>query len=415
VGAPPGECDLAVVGGGIVGLAVARELKRRRPGLAVVVLERADAVATGQTGANSGVIHAGIYYAPGSLKARLCVEGARELYEYCERNDIRHERCGKVIVARHEGELGRLDELERRGTANGVPGLRRLSPEGLREVEPHCSGVAALHSPATGIVDFADVARALAAELEKGGTPVVTDCAVKRVERRPGRIGLVHGGSGRAGRARLAGGAGRADPAGPEAHGETRARFAVFCAGASADRLAVAAGAPTDPRIVPFRGAYLYLRPGREHLVRSLIYPVPDPALPFLGVHLSRHVDGRVSLGPTALLAPRALRDVAWPGTWRLVRRWWRTGLTEIRHVVDRRALAAAAAEYVPEISPKDLDRGFAGLRAQALARDGTLVDDFVVSETERALHVRNAPSPAATSAFALARLIADRAEPGLD
>jgi L-2-hydroxyglutarate oxidase len=388
--APPAECDLAVVGGGIVGLAVARELTRRRPDLSAVVLERAPVIASGQTGANSGVIHAGIYYAPGSLKARLCVAGAAELYEFCDEHGVRYERCGKVIVARDEGEVGRLDELERRGRANGVPGLRRLSPRELREIEPHCRGVAALHSPATGIVDFAEVAGALASELEENGVPVVTGCGVEDVERRPGRIGLVHG-------------------------GETRARFAVFCAGAAADRLAVAAGASPDPRIVPFRGAYLYLRPERAELVRSLVYPVPDPSLPFLGVHLSRHIDGHVSLGPTALLAPRAARDLTWPGTWRMARRWWRTGLTEIHHAVSRRALAAAAADYVPEIGPRDFDGGFAGLRAQAVGRDGTLVDDFVVSETERALHVRNAPSPAATSSLALARLIADRAEPGLE
>jgi (S)-2-hydroxyglutarate dehydrogenase len=388
--APPAECDLAVVGGGIVGLAVARELTRRRPDLKAVVLERAPELATGQTGANSGVIHAGIYYAPGSLKARLCGEGAAEMYEFCERHEIPHERCGKVIVARHEGELGRLDELERRGEANGVPGLRRLTGAELREIEPHCRGVAALHSPATGIVDFADVARSLARELEENGTPVVTGCGVDAVERRPGRVGLVRSG------------------------GETRARFAVFCAGAAADRLAVAAGADPDPRIVPFRGAYLYLRPERAELVRSLIYPVPDPSLPFLGVHLSRHIDGHVSLGPTALLAPRAARDLAWPGTWRMARRWWRTGITEIRHALSRGALAAAAADYVPEIGPRDFDGGFSGIRAQALGRDGKLVDDFVVSETERALHVRNAPSPAATSSFALARLIADRAEPAM-
>jgi L-2-hydroxyglutarate oxidase len=390
VSVAPEECDLVVVGGGILGLAVARELTRRRPTLSAVVLERAGAVATGQTGNNSGVIHAGIYYAPGSLKARLCVAGARELYDYCERHSIRHERCGKVIVARHEGELGRLDELERRGRANGVPGLRRLSPGELREIEPHCRGVAALHSPATGIVDFAEVTRALAGELDGFGIPVVTGCAVEGVESRQGRVALVHG------------------------LGQTRARFAVFCAGAGSDRLAVAAGASPDPRIVPFRGAYRYLRPKRRGLVRSLIYPVPDPALPFLGVHLSRHIDGHVSLGPTALLAPRALHDLTWPGTWRMARRWWRTGYTEIRHALSRRALAQAAAEYIPEIRPRDFRGGFAGVRAQAVARDGELVDDFVVSETERALHVRNAPSPAATSAFALARLIADRAEPGL-
>ncbi len=386
----PEECDLAVVGGGILGLAVARELTRRHPGLSAAVLERSSAVAGGQTGANSGVIHAGIYYLPGSLKAQLCVEGARAMYEFCEQEGIRHERCGKVIVALDDSELGRLDELERRGRENQVPGLRRLSAAELGEIEPHCRGVAALHSPETGIVDFADVARALAAQLSSAGTPVVTNCGVDGVESRPGRIALQHNGS------------------------ETRARFAVFCAGVGSDRLAVMAGASPDPRIVPFRGAYLYLRPERTDLVRSMIYPVPDPALPFLGVHLTRHIDGHVSLGPTALLAPRSPGDLAWPGTIRMGLKWWRTGITEIRHALSRRALARAAADYVPVLGPGDFDGGFAGKRAQALGRDGKLVDDFVVSETERALHVRNAPSPAATSSLALARLIADRAEPGL-
>jgi (S)-2-hydroxyglutarate dehydrogenase len=391
VTAAPGECDLVVVGGGILGLAVARELARRHAARSVAVLERAREVATGQTGRNSGVIHAGIYYLPGSLKARMCVAGARELYAYCEERGIPFERCGKVIVARNEAELPRLDELERRGRENGVPGLKRLSAEGLSEIEPHCRGVAALHSPYTGIIDFAEVARSIARDLEGDGVAVVTGCGVSGIEQREGRIALVHSG------------------------GETCARFAVFCAGAASDRLAVAAGAAPDPRIVPFRGAYVYLRPERRDLVRTLIYPVPDPSLPFLGVHLSRHIDGEVSLGPTALLAPRQLRHLAWPGTWRMARRWWRTGLGEIRHAASRKSLAAAAAEYVPEIRPEDFDGGFAGVRAQALGRDGKLVDDFVVSETERTLHVRNAPSPAATSSLALARLIADRAEPGLD
>src|SRR5918999_2063477 len=229
--APPAECDLAIVGGGIVGLASARELTRRRPDLKAVVLERAPVPATGQTGANSGVIHAGIYYAPGSLKARLCVAGAAEMYEFCERHEIPHERCGKVIVARNESELARLDELERRGQANGVPGLRRLTGAELREIEPHCRGVAALHSPATGIVDFADVARALARELEESGTPVVAGCRVDGVESRPGRIGLLHSGGGRGGARRRGGGRiknGASGPGGGRA-GETRARFAVFC------------------------------------------------------------------------------------------------------------------------------------------------------------------------------------------
>jgi 2-hydroxyglutarate dehydrogenase len=387
----PEECDLAVVGGGILGLAVARELKRRRPSLSAVVLEAGPAVAGGQTGANSGVIHAGIYYQPGSLKARLCVEGAREMYEFCDEHEIRYDRCGKVIVARDSGELPALDELERRGRENEVPGLRRLSASELAEVEPHCQGVAALHSPATGIVDFSEVARALAGQLSAAGTPVVTNCGIEGVTSRSGRIGLVHDSS------------------------ETRARFAVFCAGVGSDKLAVAAGASPDPRIVPFRGAYLYLRPEKRDLVKSLIYPVPDPSLPFLGVHLTRHIDGNVSLGPTALLAPRGMGDLLWPGTIRMGLKWWRTGITEIRHRLSKRTLARAAADYVPELGPGDFNGGFAGRRAQALGRDGKLVDDFVVSETERALHVRNAPSPAATSSLALARLIADRAEPGLD
>jgi (S)-2-hydroxyglutarate dehydrogenase len=375
VAVAPEECDLAVVGGGILGLAVARELTRRRPGLSAVVLERGPAVAGGQTGANSGVIHAGIYYAPGSLKAQLCVEGARDMYDFCDEHGIRYDRCGKVIVARDESELPALDELERRGGANEVPGLRRLSAGELREVEPACVGVAALHSPATGIVDFSEVARALASELSEGGTPVALDHGIRSVRAANGRIALGH------------------------EQGETRARFAVFCA---------------DPRIVPFRGAYLYLKPDKRELVRSLIYPVPDPSLPFLGVHLTRHIDGNVSLGPTAMLAPRGVGDLVWPGTFRMALKWWRTGITEIRHRLFQRTLAKAAADYVPALEPGDFAGGFAGRRAQALGRDGKLVDDFVVSETERALHVRNAPSPAATSSLALARLIADRAEPGL-
>jgi L-2-hydroxyglutarate oxidase len=276
---PPSQCDLAVVGAGILGLAVARELVERRPGAGVVVLEREDEVGVHQTGHNSGVIHAGIYYAPGSLKAKLCVEGASALYEFCERHGVPHERCGKVIVARDESELPALEELERRGRANAVPGLRRVGAGELLELEPHAAGVGALHSPATGIVDFPAVARALAEQVREAGGAVVTGCAVEGVREGGRGVRLRH------------------------ALGETAARRAVFCAGAWADRLAVAAGAPADPRIVPFRGAYLKLKPGRRELVRSMIYPVPDPRLPFLGVHLTRHVDGEVLVGPTALLA----------------------------------------------------------------------------------------------------------------
>jgi (S)-2-hydroxyglutarate dehydrogenase len=396
----PSRCDLAIVGGGIVGLAVARELTRRYPRASVGVLEREAEVATHQTGHNSGVIHAGVYYTPGSLKARLCVEGARELYTYCENHGIASEACGKVIVATDPTELERLEELERRGKANGVPGLRRLDAGGIEALEPHARGIAGLHSPSTGIVDFPAVARAYAHDVLEAGGAVATGCGVEGVEAKATGLRLLH------------------------AHGATEAKHAIFCAGAWADRLAVAAGASPDPRIVPFRGAYLRLKPERRDLVRSLIYPVPDPSLPFLGVHLTKHIDGDVLIGPTALLAGARdayelrrvrrgdiLDTLAWPGSWRMFRNWWRTGLTELHHATQRSAFVRAAARYVPELELSDVEPAFAGVRAQALARDGRLVDDFVFSATERALHVRNAPSPAATSSLAIARYVVDETE----
>ena len=383
-----------------MGLAVAREALLRRPDDRVVVLEREAAVGRHQTGRNSGVVHAGIYYAPGSLKARLCVAGARELAEYCEATDVPLARPGKVIVAVRPEELARLEELERRGRRNGVPALRRIGPSELAEIEPHVRGHAALHSPTTGTVDFGRVAEVLAAEVRARGGAVAASCPVSRPEPVGRRVRL------------------------PHPTGEVRARGAAFCAGPWSDGLARAAGAPADPRIVPFKGAYLRLRPERRHLVRGLVYPVPEPELPFLGIHLTRHLDGEVLVGPTAL--PAASRDVhrpwrpaardlyatvSWPGTWRLARRQWRSAAAELHRTLSRRALASEAARYVPEITAGDLGPAFAGIRAQALARDGQLIDDFVVSETERSIHVRNAPSPAATAAIPLARLIVDRLE----
>jgi L-2-hydroxyglutarate oxidase len=393
--------DLVVVGAGILGLAVAREALLRDPGLSVRVIEREDRVGAHQTGHNSGVVHAGIYYAPGSLKARLCVEGARDLYAFCDEHGIRAERCGKVIVATSDAEVPGLDALEWRGRQNGVPGLRRLDRRQLRELEPHAEGVAALHSPATGIADFPAVARALAADVTARGGRITLGCAVTGVDTsRPGEVVL------------------------ETSEGAIAGRHAVFCAGAWSDRLAVLAGAPADPRIVPFRGAYLRLRPERRELVNALIYPVPDPALPFLGVHLTKHVDGDVLVGPTALMAPARdayrlrrvrPRDLAatlgWPGTYRMARRFWRTGIAEMGYAANRAAFVRAAQRYVPELREDDVLPGPSGVRAQALGRDGALVDDFVISHTGRALHVRNAPSPAATSSLAIARLIADRAQ----
>ena len=392
------RCDLAVVGGGILGLAVASELLSRHAGLRITVFERETGVGRHQTGSNSGVIHAGIYYKPGSLKARLCVDGMQRLYAFCDEHGIRYERCGKVIVATEPSELGRLDDLEARGRANGVPGLRRIGPEELRELEPHARGIAALHSPSTGIIDFAEVANALARRLREAGAEVATSCEVHRLERRNGAVTVSHAG------------------------GETLATRAVVCAGAWTDRLAVGAGAPADPRIVPFRGAYLRLRPDKRELVRGLIYPVPDPDLPFLGVHLTKRIDGEVLLGPTALLVGardayklwrvRAadLRDtLSWPGTWRMLGKFHRTALQELRLAVSRKAFADACARYVPDLRASDVIAGPAGVRAQALGRDGALVDDFVINELEPMMFVRNAPSPAATSSLAIASSLADR------
>jgi 2-hydroxyglutarate dehydrogenase len=363
------------------------------------VLERERGIAAHQSGHSSGVIHAGIYYAPGSLKARLCVAGARRLYEYCSEHGIKARRTGKVIVATRPDEIPRLDELERRGDANGVPGLERIDPQGLREIEPHASGIAALHSPNTGVVDFPAVAAAYAADAGRAGARLVHGCEVTGLRPLGAGVALAHAG------------------------GETIASKAVVCAGPWADRLAVAAGADPDPRVVPFRGAYLQIRPERAGLVRSNIYPVPDPELPFLGMHLTRTAADEVLLGPTALfvgardayrLGRVRARDLSeslrWPGTWRLFGRFWRTGATELRHALSRRAFVAECRRYVPELRPEDVVRSdHSGVRAQAVGRDGALIDDFVISETERTVHVRNAPSPAATSALPLAEEIADR------
>jgi (S)-2-hydroxyglutarate dehydrogenase len=393
--------DTAIVGAGILGLAVARELLERRPGDRVIVVEQAQRIGEHQTSHNSGVIHAGVYYTPGSLKAQLCVDGAARMYAYCEQHGIEARRIGKLIIATNEREVFALDELERRATANGVPGIRRISAHEIPEIEPHARGLAALHSPNTGIVDFRAVAEQFARDIQARGGQL--------------RLGWTLTGLAEVNRSlRLTS---------AEADG-IEAKRAVFCAGLWSDRLAVRAGAPQDPRIVPFRGGYLRLRADRRELVRSLIYPVPDPNLPFLGVHLTPHIDGQVLAGPSALLVaardaygiakvnPRDVRDtLLWPGSWRMARRWWRYGLTEMRMAASRRAFAKAASRYVPALTAQDFEPAFGGVRAQAVSRDGSLVDDFVLSSTPRAIHVRNAPSPAATSSLALAARIADAAD----
>jgi (S)-2-hydroxyglutarate dehydrogenase len=370
--------DVLVAGGGIVGLATARALALR--GLSVVVLEREARLGQHQTTHNSGVIHAGIYYAPGSLKARLCVEGAAALYEYCADKGIEAVRCGKLVVAVRRDELPRLDEIERRARANGVQGLARLGPDEIATIEPHARGLSALHSPNTGMVDFGAVAAAYAADIEAHGGEIRRRAPVAALVEHEDHVAAL-------------------TPA-----GGVEARRAVACAGAWSDRLALASGARPDVRIVPFRGAYLTLTDAE--LVRGQIYPVPDPALPFLGVHLSRTVAGEVLVGPTALLVPRRA-PLRWPGTWRVMRRWWRTGLTEIAHAASRRLLLREARQFVPQID--SVGPGPHGYRAQAVARDGGLVDDFLLARTGRAVHVLNAPSPAATASLAIAELVADR------
>jgi L-2-hydroxyglutarate oxidase len=397
------DADFAVVGAGIVGLAVARELTRRHPMASVVVLDKESDVGVHQTGHNSGVVHGGVYYEPGSLKARLCVEGARLMYEFCEEHGVAYERCGKLIVARGSEELGRLDALEARGVANRVPGLRRIRGSAIPEIEPHAVGVAALHAPDTGIVDYREVCRAMQRELVAHGADIVLGVAVTALTADAGRPRIVH------------------------TAGSLRAGTVVVCAGLWADRLARAAGASPDPRIVPFRGAYLHLAPDTDPVVRGMVYPVPDPRLPFLGVHVTKHIDGSVSLGPTAMLVPSRdayrlrtvrARDVwetlTWPGTWSVIRTHWRIGARELHMALRKRAFVKAAAHYVPRLSMKDLAGATsAGIRAQAVTRSGRLVDDFVISQVGDVHHVRNAPSPAATSAFALARELVDRIERG--
>ncbi len=399
------SADVVVVGAGIVGLAVAREILRRHRDLTMIVVEAESDVARHQTGHNSGVIHSGVYYSPGSLKARLCVEGSSLMYDYCDEHAIAYERCGKLIVALDDDEMAGLDELERRGRANLVPGLRRLRADEIADVEPGCRGVAALHSPNTGIVDYHRVASTMARELRDQGVTFHFDTRVRSLER-SGGITTLHTDT-----------------------GALRASYVVSCAGLWSDRLAVGAGADPDPRIVPFRGAYLTLNKTSHPVVRGLVYPVPDPALPFLGVHVTRLINGDVVLGPSALLvfardgyrvSTLRWRDVVdtvtWPGTWRLARHFWRAGAREIMMATSRRRFLDDVARYVPAAREVGVREGFsAGVRAQALAADGTLVDDFVLSETAGALHVRNAPSPAATSSLALAREVVTRIEASSD
>lgn len=391
--------SIAVVGAGIVGLAVARRLQQVRPGAEVTVLDKESEVGRHQTGHNSGVVHAGLYYPPGSLKATLCRRGVALLREYAREKSVPYVECGKLVVALDAAEIGRLDDIERRAHENRVPGLRRLGAAEIGEIEPHAVGVAALHSPHTAITDFVAIARALAADVVAGGGRVRLDTEVTAVRRARGGVELA-------------------------VAAEERLRFdhVVVCAGLHADRLAVAAGDEPDPTIVPFRGEYLRLVPERSDLVQGLIYPVPDPRYPFLGVHFTRRVDGSVDVGPNAVLALARegyrRRDVVpadvaavlmHPGFRRVARRHWRTGVGEIVGSISRREFVRRARRHVPELQPGDVVPGGAGVRAQAVDRHGTLVDDFRIHHLGPVTVVRNAPSPAATSSLAIAEHVVDR------
>lgn len=393
--------DLVVVGAGIVGLAAARALLLRRPSLRLAVVDKETRVGAHQTGHNSGVIHSGVYYLPGTLKARLCRAGSVALYRYCEEHGIETDRCGKVIVATEEVELPRLQRLYHRGVANGVPDLELIEGDRLRELEPHCRGIRALVSPHTGIVDFSQVARAYAQDIRNAGGEIHTGREVTGIK------------------------VGRSSVALETRAGDLECLHLVTCGGLQADRLAVMTGGDREPRIVPFRGDYWQLRPQARDQCRNLIYPVPDPAFPFLGVHGTRRIGtGEVWLGPNAVLAfaregygrttlrPRELAEaLAFRGFRRLALRNWRAGAAEMWRDVSKKAFLASVQRYLPEVSLADMIPGPSGVRAQALDVRGDLVDDFTVDvQDTRVLHVRNAPSPAATSSLAIGDLIADRA-----
>ena len=388
--------DVAIVGGGILGLATARAITERRPDARLVILEKESKLATHQTGHNSGVIHSGLYYRPGSYKARLCVEGARLMEAFCDEHGIRRQTIGKVVVATEPEELPRLDTLYQRGVANGVPGVRMLEPDELREIEPHASALRGIHSPNTGIVDYTEVCAAMADQLRGRGVEILTGSEVRSIARVGGELEVRTAWSG------------------------VRARHLVNCAGLYSDRVARMAGAQPDVQIIPFRGEYYFIKPEKHDLVRGLIYPVPDPEFPFLGVHLTRTVHGEVEAGPNAVLAfakegyrfgrvnPAELAGtLAYRGFWHMARRYWRMGSYEMYRSLRKAAFVRALQRLLPALDENDVIPGGAGVRAQAVSPDGSLVDDFRIVATTDAVHVLNAPSPAATASIAIGRHIA--------
>jgi len=391
--------NVVIIGGGVVGLGVAYAVTRRFPALRLLVLEKEDRVARHQSGHNSGVIHSGVYYKPGSLKARLCVAGAAAMVDFCREHEIPYEVCGKVIVATDADELPRLEQLRQRGEANGLTALRLIGPQELRQIEPHVTGLQALVVPSTGITDYAAVCRKYAEIVTARGGTILTSAAVTSIRRLRDGITV------------------------ETSRGEFSTNSLINCAGLFSDRVARMAGDDPGVMIVPFRGEYYDLIPDRSSLVRGLIYPVPDPRFPFLGVHFTRRISGTIDAGPNAVLALAregyrhtniSLRDVAeslaFPGFWRMAHQHWRSGLDEFRRSLSKPLFVRALQRLVPEVGANDLVPGGSGVRAQALKPDGALVDDFHFVASGKVLHVLNVPSPAATASIAIGEAIVDTA-----